>query len=373
MDSSATPQGGVAPYKHCLNCGAELMGVYCHQCGQYASGPVPKIGGFVAEYLNNAFIWDALFLPTLWKLISRPGFLTREFVSGKFIAYEHPLKLNMFFMFVFLSIFVIFTDVDKLQNEYNNLVTHEDVTAYLVANSLYDIEGYAERMERSERDTVLLRLPLSVVNEFPEMATPIDVKYDPQKTAPETYRASVPTLLIEDGHLVGDNEVGYAFPDEDNMISEATQTLVIARNLWDKIAHLFTTYFPIIVLLTVPLLAMAVGIIYRKRGLPKINFLVFSLHYVAFLEFLMLIIYLLYEAVNPSMALLEWILIIISNIYLVIAVKKVYGSRNWFRNIVKALMINVVYLCIVLGLLLGIFLISCIIVAFDVEILTTMS
>lgn len=373
MDLSATSQSGVAPYEHCLNCGAELMGGYCHQCGQRASGPVPKIGEFIAEYLNNAYIWDPLFFPTLWKLISRPGFLTREFMSGKFITYENPLKLNMFFMFVFLSIFVIFTDVDQLQHEYSELVTREDVTAYIVAKALYEKEGYAEQIAQSERDTVLVSLPLGVANEFPQMITPIGVEYDSEKSMPATYLASVPTVLFEDGHLVGDDVSGYAFPNENELVTEASMQLVIAKKVWDKLATLFSTYFPIIVLLTVPLLAMAVGIIHRRQKLPKMNFLIFSLHYVAFLELLMLIIYLLYVTVNPSTEALEWIMIIASSIYLVVAVKNVYGNKNWFVNIIKAFMINAIYMCIVLGLLLGILVISSIIVVFDAEILTVMS
>ena len=371
MDSSVAPQGGVAPYKHCLNCGAELMGGYCHQCGQHASDPVPRIGGFVAEYLNNAFIWDPLFFPTLWKLISRPGFLTREYMSGKFIAYEHPLKINMFFMFVFLSIFVIFTDVDELHNNYTKFVANEDVTAYIVASSLLDKEGYAERMTLSERDTVLVNIPLSVAEKYSLMITPIEAKYDSQDDAPYVYLASVPKVLIEDGYLIGDDVAGYAFPKETDGISEAAETEMIVRGVWGNIERLFSKYFPIIVLLTVPLLAMAVGIIHRKYKLPKVNFLIFALHYVAFLEFLMLVIYLLYVAFHPAMAVLEWMMIIISNIYLVVAVREVYGSKNWFRNVVKAFMINTVYMCIMLGLLLGIFIISCTIVALDAEMLTT--
>ena len=31
-----------APYKHCLNCGTELNGAYCHACGQEASNPTPS-------------------------------------------------------------------------------------------------------------------------------------------------------------------------------------------------------------------------------------------------------------------------------------------------------------------------------------------
>ena len=28
----------MSPYKQCLNCGASLRGVYCHECGQQVSG-----------------------------------------------------------------------------------------------------------------------------------------------------------------------------------------------------------------------------------------------------------------------------------------------------------------------------------------------
>ena len=226
-------------------------------------------------------------------------------------------------------------------------------------------------MTLSERDTVLVNIPLSVAEKYSLMITPIEAKYDSQDDAPYVYLASVPKVLIEDGYLIGDDVAGYAFPKETDGISEAAETEMIVRGVWGNIERLFSKYFPIIVLLTVPLLAMAVGIIHRKYKLPKVNFLIFALHYVAFLEFLMLVIYLLYVAFHPAMAVLEWMMIIISNIYLVVAVREVYGSKNWFRNVVKAFMINTVYMCIMLGLLLGIFIISCTIVALDAEMLTT--
>ena len=371
VDSSATSQGEVAPYKHCLNCGAELVGGYCHQCGQQASDPVPKIGGFISEYFSNAFFWDPLFFATLWKLVRRPGFLTREYMSGKFIAYEHPLKLNMCFMFVFLSIFVIFTDVDDLRHKYSSLFDHEDVTSYIIASALYTKDGYTDRMTLSERDTVLVNIPLVVADEFPLMVNPVGVNYDFQDDESHIYMASIPKVLIEDGYLIGDDVAGYAFPAEAEGIAEASEEMTLIKGVWDSIADLFSTYFPIIILLTVPLLAMAVGTIHRKYKQPKVSFLIFALHYVAFLELLMLVLYLLYVAFHPAMAVLKWMMIIISNIYLVVAVREVYGSKNWFRNIVKAFMINTIYMCIMLGLLCGIFIISCIIVVLNAEMLTT--
>ena len=58
------------PYTHCLNCGSELQGMYCHVCGQEATSKTPTIGAFVLEYFNNAFIWDTKFFYTIWTLVS---------------------------------------------------------------------------------------------------------------------------------------------------------------------------------------------------------------------------------------------------------------------------------------------------------------
>ena len=91
------------PYKYCLNCGTELSGRYCHSCGQQAINPNPTVRGFIMEYLYNAFMWDPKFFQTIYTLIRRPGHLTNEYLSGRVISYEHPLKLNMFKLFIFIS------------------------------------------------------------------------------------------------------------------------------------------------------------------------------------------------------------------------------------------------------------------------------
>ena len=39
----------------CRNCGAELHGQYCHECGQKFSRTEYTMKGFVLEYLKNAY------------------------------------------------------------------------------------------------------------------------------------------------------------------------------------------------------------------------------------------------------------------------------------------------------------------------------
>ena len=72
------------PYQKCLNCGTELIGSYCHRCGQYASQQT-KMSGFVKEYLKNIFPIERQVIPTLSNLIFHPGHLVRS--SAQVVMY----------------------------------------------------------------------------------------------------------------------------------------------------------------------------------------------------------------------------------------------------------------------------------------------
>ena len=162
------------PYKHCLNCGVELNGKYCHNCGQEAVDKTPTVSGFVMEYLNNAFIWDSQFLKTFWTLIRRPGHLTNEYLAGKFTSQEHPLKLNMFLLFVFITLFVFFASADKMTDSVHSLTTDERVRSSIQIGLLMEEQEYAKKVQESPRDTVLLQAPLLLTESFPGMISNIE-------------------------------------------------------------------------------------------------------------------------------------------------------------------------------------------------------
>ena len=151
------------PYKHCLNCGSELMGMYCHVCGQQATSKTPTVGEFVGEYLNNAFIWDSQFFKTFWILISRPGRLTKDFLSGKFVSQEHPLKLNMFLLFVFITLFVFFAGAEKMNSSVHNITNDERVRYGVQIDHLMSNPESAEKIKNSPQDTVKLHAPMILV------------------------------------------------------------------------------------------------------------------------------------------------------------------------------------------------------------------
>jgi hypothetical protein len=70
------------PTKQCLNCGTQLNGKYCHNCGQHITDHAMTVKQLIFGYLDNTYLWDSQQFKTIWRLISRPGELTRDYVAG---------------------------------------------------------------------------------------------------------------------------------------------------------------------------------------------------------------------------------------------------------------------------------------------------
>ena len=346
-------------YEYCLNCGTELKGKYCHVCGQQAANKTPTVIGFIMEYLNNAFIWDSKFFHTLWTMIRRPGHLTNEFLSGKFASHEHPLKLNMFLLFVFITLFLFCSGSEKMNVSVHTLTKDERVFSSLQLNFLMGNQESAEKIKGSSRDTVQLLAPLYLAENYPEIITNLETTEDTQGQSLDKWTAILPHVLIEDEIIVLDPTGYYRFNTEYR--SEAKE-LEIINSVWSEMVNIITKYFPMIVLFTAPFLSISLSFVQRRKQLPHINHFIFSLHYTAFLEFLMVCIYILYLTVSPAIELLECILSIGTCTYLTIAFRRVYFTASWFEAILKALFTSLLYFIISLLIFIVIFLIACYIV-----------
>jgi hypothetical protein len=87
----------------CLNCGAQLTGPFCAQCGQNGR-PLRKLSQLVGEFLHSLFHFDTKAWRTLPMVLFRPGTLTRDYIYGKRARYISPLAT--FLLCVFLMFFV---------------------------------------------------------------------------------------------------------------------------------------------------------------------------------------------------------------------------------------------------------------------------
>lgn len=97
------PHGGAHDGK-CANCGAEIVGPFCAQCGQ-ASHPHRSLAHVVEEFLHGILHFDTKAWRTLPMVIFRPGTLTRNYVHGKRARYISPLALFLFTIFFMFFVF----------------------------------------------------------------------------------------------------------------------------------------------------------------------------------------------------------------------------------------------------------------------------
>jgi hypothetical protein len=101
--------------KICLNCRAELHGLYCHLCGQANTEPKESAWHLVTHFFYDITHFDGKFFTTLKDLIGRPGFLSREYMLGRRASYLNPVRMYVFTSAFFFIIFFSIFNVDRLQ------------------------------------------------------------------------------------------------------------------------------------------------------------------------------------------------------------------------------------------------------------------
>ncbi len=78
----------------CLNCGVVLQGPFCAACGQRALPPNPTVREIAADAWSELTGYDGRLVATLRGLL-HPGFLTREYLSGRRARYVTPVRLYL--------------------------------------------------------------------------------------------------------------------------------------------------------------------------------------------------------------------------------------------------------------------------------------
>jgi hypothetical protein len=95
----------------CKSCGHTFVGLYCNMCGEKVIEPKDrKFRSFLGTVMVSTTFVDNRFIKSLWSTISKPGFLSREYVDGRRVIYMRPLQmffiLNLvYFLFPVLQMF----------------------------------------------------------------------------------------------------------------------------------------------------------------------------------------------------------------------------------------------------------------------------
>jgi hypothetical protein len=87
--------------KNCLNCQSEVVGRYCHKCGQENLEPKETVWHLVQHFFNDITHFDGKFFATVKYLLRKPGFLSREYMRGRRMSYLNPIRMYVFTSAIF--------------------------------------------------------------------------------------------------------------------------------------------------------------------------------------------------------------------------------------------------------------------------------
>lgn len=111
----------------CASCGASLAGPFCSACGEKRRDPGDlSLLGFLGRGVTSVLDLERGLLPSLRLLLTRPGFLTTEYLAGRRVRHTAPLRL-----FLFVNVLYFLVQPHLGTNTYNtDLRSHTHRQAY---------------------------------------------------------------------------------------------------------------------------------------------------------------------------------------------------------------------------------------------------
>ena len=159
----------------CLNCGCELLGDYCHCCGQQAHVH-RTLRAFGHDLLHSALHLEGKIWKTVPLLIWKPGELTRRYIDGERAKFVSPVALFLFMVFLMFAVMGLTGALDTKQLQAD--------LASEIADARGDVsELEADRAEavREGRPTVQIDSRLQKAHE--ELETLQNIKIGPAAAA----------------------------------------------------------------------------------------------------------------------------------------------------------------------------------------------
>jgi hypothetical protein len=344
---------------HCENCGAELHGHWCSQCGQPAIEYRRSFRYVVADLLNEFLNWDSKFFTTLALLILKPWRLTNEFIAGKRVRYANPLRLYLlasilFFFAVNYGAKGIHFDPTKFPDE------KRAELAAAIADKRPEIEKELsketltpEERQKMQKALDYLTRPASSPTTMPTPeGTPSPSPAStgsPTTQSQQTYGpvGERPFVVFDDAKSTTPFERWIEGRAKEKMGEHGTKMGLFISTLFSNL--------PYMMLCCIPLFALVLKILYVRRRIFYVDHLIYALHIHCFFYAGIMLIVLATIGLNhfaPG-AITGWLIALmwiafVTQIFL--SIRYVY-RQGWFFSIFKFLFGGFVYLIVLLAAL----------------------
>jgi membrane-associated HD superfamily phosphohydrolase len=141
----------------CQNCGATLLGEYCHACGQYG-----HVHRSVLHVIEEAFHGITHFDSRTWRslpmLAFRPGTLTRNYVMGQRTRYVPPFAMFLFSIFAMFLAFAFSGGPNFVSDETGSQAASVQTVRAQVAQNESDLRDAQAEVTSAEKELTDLRV-----------------------------------------------------------------------------------------------------------------------------------------------------------------------------------------------------------------------
>jgi len=330
------------PFTHCENCGAQLIGPHCAQCGQAAIDYRRSFRHVIVDVLDSFLNWDSKFFATLGLLIVKPWQLTNEFLAGKRVRYLHPLRLYLlasilFFFAVNYSARGIRLQPGKIAEE------HRAQVADAINKSRDDIERELDKEnlapdERKKAEDALNSLsnpsPSATATAAETVSPTAAPEVSPSESGKRKYGA-----VGDRPFLVFDENEKSSTPFEKWLEARAKEKM---GEHGTKMGLFITTLFsnlPYMMLCCIPLFAFVLKVLYVRRRTFYIDHLIYALHIHTFFYTAIMLIVLATMGLNRTIpgTFAGWLIAalwIAFVIQIFLSIRYVY-RQGWFISTLK--------------------------------------
>jgi hypothetical protein len=341
---------------HCENCGAELQGHWCAQCGQPAIEYRRSFRHVVADLLNEFLNWDSKFFTTIALLILKPWRLTNAFLAGKRVRYVNPLRLYLLASILFF--FAVNYATKGVKFEPGKLEPKD--RAELEAELKNEDLPPAAR----EKLAALLRESSPSPASEPSTNTPSPVpsgspNASPSSPAPETMQKKQYGKIGERPFAVFDSDTKSSTPFERWIEGRAKEKMGEHGTKMGLFISTLLSNLPYMMLCCIPLFAFVLKVLYIRRGIFYIDHLIYALHIHTFAYTGIMLIVLATIGLNRAVPglIAGWIIALLWIAFVVqifLSIRRVY-RQGWFISIFKFFFGGFAYLMVLVAALVATF------------------
>jgi Protein of unknown function (DUF3667) len=341
------------PLTRCENCGAELQGHWCAQCGQPAIEYRRSFRHVVADLLNEFLNWDSKFFTSIALLLLKPWRLTNEFLAGKRVRYVNPLRLYLlasilFFFAVNYGAKRIHVDPSKLGPKDRAELQADLKNTDLPPEAREKLEELLRESSPSPAPSPLTREPSATAapTASPDMASPQPAgSANGQKKYGKL--GERPFVAFDDAKSTTPFERWIEARAKEKMGEHGTKMGLFIATL--------SSNLPYMMLCCIPLFAFVLKVLYIRRRIFYIDHLIYALHihtffYTAVMLIVLATIGLIRVAPGPIAGWLITLLWIAFVTQIFLSIRYVY-RQGWFFSIFKFLFGGFVYLIVLLAAL----------------------